>query len=407
VDSLCFYFSGKGAEQYEQTPEIYQLTRKGENMEFFGKVPDPLHPTVQQLMYDMLREMAEKTRGLACVPGIGFRANGKFGNLYCGTNRAHPPEESGYSEFDIGEFAKDTGTQAGGTAGDVESRYEWLRANAWDSWIEWRCRRIHEHWQRCLEVVREVDPAKGLVVFTKIPSNDPGEKRDWEQAPLDLLTLHKYHGYDPALFRDDSGIVLSRVMGIDADRYWPEPWNKLFFFRPELSRFFVSREPSGVELYYIYWELPQHPRGFRVGPASPLGRAYYEPMTHALRLQNPGHFTFYNWFRATMGHEQDLREFCRAFRSLPMTDPAPFPGEVVSDGPADDALWVKQFGDRLAVVNDAPDPREATLKLPKGYATRGIRDVGLNETCPVAKTGTDRSITLKLRAWDLRTLAPA
>jgi len=409
IDSLCFYFSGKGAEQYEKTPDIYQLTRKGETMDFFGKVPDPLHPTVQQLMYDMLREMAERTKGLSCVPAIGFRANGKFGNLYCGTDRAHPPEESGYSEFDVTEFQKDTGLTVGGTPGNAESQYEWLTQNAWDQWIEWRCRRLHDHWVRCAQVIKEVDPQKDLIVFTKIPSNDPGEKRDWEKSPIDLLALHQYHGYDPALFTGDRGIILSRVMGIDADRYWPAPWNKLFFFRPELSRFFVSREPSGVELYYIYWELPDHPCGFRVGPASPLGRAYYEPMTHAIRTQNPGHFTFYNWFRATMGHEQDLREFCRAFRSLPMAEPAPFPGEVSVGATAEDnldTLWVRQFGDRIALVNDSPFPCEVTLRLPKGYAPGGLRDVGLCEPCEITKAGTQREVSLRLRAWDLRVLRP-
>jgi hypothetical protein len=161
-----------------------------------------------------------------------------------------------------------------------------------------------------------------------------------------------------------------------------------------------------VELYYIYWELPNHPRGFRVGPASPLGRAYYEPMVHAIRLQNPGHFTFYNWFRATMGHEQDLREFCRAFRSLPMTDPQPFAGQITSQPPADDTLWMRQFANRLALANDSATPREVTLTLPKGYATGGLRDVGLGERCEVVTKGTERTVRVRLREWDLRTLAP-
>lgn len=407
VDSLVFYLSGKGAEEYEKMPDIYQLTCRGETMDFFGTVPDPLHPVVQQLMYDLLREMAEKTRDWSCVPAVGFRANGKFGNLYVGTNRKHPPEESGYSEFDIAEFQKNTGVIVGGTAGDPAQRYEWLRANVWDQWIEWRCRRIHEHWRHCLEAVREADPRKHLIVFTKIPSNDPGEKRDWEKAPVDLLELHRYHGYDPALYKNEEGLVLSRVMGIDADRYWPEEWNKRFFFEPPLSGFFRSGEPSGVELYYIYWELPTHPKGFRVGPGAPLGRAYYEPITHAIRLQNPGHFTFYNWFRATMGHEQDLREFCRAFRGLPMTEPQSFEGEVLpAEAASDETLWIRQFGDRIAVVNDSGQPRTVSLILPRGYAEKGLRDLALNEDCATRVEGGRRTVSLNLRAWDLRTLAP-
>jgi hypothetical protein len=407
VDAMVFYFSGPGAEEWASRKEIAQLTRKGETMDFFGTVPDPLHPAVQDLLYALLREMAQRTRGYANVPAVGFRANGKFGTLYVGTDRAHPPEESGYSEFDLGEFEKDTGLRVGGTAGDPQSRYEWLRAQAWTEWIAWRCRRIHQHWQHCREVVREVDPAKKLIVFTKVPSNDPGEKRDWEKAPVPLRDLHQFHGYDPALYVPEAGLVLSRVIGVDADRYWPDPWNKRYFEEPELAGFFRSQEPSGVELYYIYWELPDHPKGFRVGPGSPRGRAYYEPMTHALRLQNPGHFAFYNWFRATMGHEQDLRQFCRAFRSLPLEDPVPFPGRVEPASAAqDERLAVRLFGDRLAVINDRSLARTIRLVLPAGYGTGGLGDMGLNRRCEVKKRGLDRVVSLSLRPWDLRTLVP-
>ena len=219
--------------------------------------------------------------------------------------------------------------------------------------------------------------------------------------------LHKYHGYDPALYEGEEGIVLSRVVGVDGDRYWPAPWNKLFFFQPELSGFFRSGELSGVELYYIYWELPSHPKGFRVGPGYPVGRAYYEPLTHALRLQNPGHVTFYNWFRGTMGHEQDLREFCRAFRGLPMTEPAPFAGRVLpEEAAADERLWVRQFGDRIAVVNDSSQARRVELSLPRGYAARGLRDLALDVECDVGGSAGERRVVLELRPWDFRTLAP-
>ncbi|NPV48659.1 MAG: hypothetical protein HPY69_17090 [Armatimonadetes bacterium] len=407
IDSTCFYLSDDSAKELYADAEAFQVTRKGETMRFFGLVPDPLHPQVQELLRAMVCELAEQTKGWPNVPAVGFRANGKFGNLYVGVDRAHPPEESGYSEFDIREFERDSGVTVGGSAGDADSRYQWLRANAWDRWIAWRCQRIHDHWAQLAQAVRAVDPGKKLIVFTKIPSNDPGEKRDWVNAPVDLLALHRYHGYDPELFRDDEGLVLSRVIGISADRYWPEPWNKRFFFEPSLDSFFRSREPSGVELYYVYWELPDHPLGFRVGPASPRGRAYYEPMTHALRHGNPGHLTFYNWFRATTGHELDLREFCRAYRGLPMVSPRPFTGRVLpEETTADDTLCVRMYRDRIGIINDSAEAREVTLELPAGYAPAGLRDVTLNEICTETRAGGQRQVRLALRPWDLRTLAP-
>ncbi len=407
IDSMVFYLSDEAGKNLYADEEAYQLTRKGETMNFFGVVPDPIHPQVERLLQDMLCELAAKTKGRSNVPAVGFRANGKFGSLYVGSNRAHPPEESGYSEFDIREFEKDCGVQVGGTAGDAQSRYDWLRANAWERWIDWRCERIHDHWVRLARAVREVDPAKKLIVFTKIPGNDPGEKRDWEQAPIDLLDLHRYHGYDPALYAGEESLALSRVMGIDADRYWPQAWNKRFFFEPRLSEYFKTAEPGGVELYYIYWELPEHPLGFRVGPGSPLGRAYYEPMTHALRYQNPGSFCFYNWFRATMGHETDLREFCRAFRGLPMVEPMPFAGTVEpAEAAGDPRLCVRMYRDRVGIVNDCGEAREITLVLPDGYAPRGLKDLALSTACEITQRDGRRQVRLSVRPWDVRTLAP-
>ncbi|MBM3476402.1 MAG: LamG domain-containing protein [Armatimonadetes bacterium] len=407
IDSMVFYLSDEAGKNLYAEQEAYQLTRQGETMRFFGVVPDPLHPQVQELLQDMLCELAAKTKGWPNVPAVGFRANGKFGSLYVGTDRAHPPEESGYSEFDVRAFEKDCGVTVGGTAGNAQSRHDWLKANAWDQWIEWRCRRIHDHWVRLAEAVRAVDPGKQLIVFTKIPANDPGEKRDWEKAPVDLLALHKYHGYDPALYADDGDLILSRVMGIDADRYWSPSWNKLFFFQPPIGGFFRSAEPSGVELYYIYWELPDHPLGFRVGPGSPRGRAYFEPMTHALRYQNPGSFCFYNWFRATMGHETDLREFCRAFRGLPMVDPQPFAGRIEpAEAAADERLCVRMYRDRIGIVNDCGEARDITLVLPQDYARKGLHDLALSTSCEIATHDGTREVRLHLRPWDVRTLAP-
>jgi len=130
-------------------------------------------------------------------------------------------------------------------------------------------------------------------------------------------------------------------------------------------------------------------------------------MTHALRYQNPGSLCFYNWFRATMGHEADLREFCRAFRSLPMVAPTPFTGTVEpAEAAGDERLWVRMFRDRIGIVNDCGEARQVTLVLPDGYGQQGLRDLALNTACTIEAQGARRAVTLDMRPYDVRTLSP-
>jgi hypothetical protein len=131
-------------------------------------------------------------------------------------------------------------------------------------------------------------------------------------------------------------------------------------------------------------------------------------MTHALRFQNPGSICFYNWFRATMGHEADLREFCRAFRGLPIVEPKRFPGRIEPPAAAeDDRLVARLYGDHLGVVNDCGEAREISLVLPKGYAPHGLRDLALNTDCQILEGPEGGRVRLQLRPWDFRTLAPS
>jgi len=358
------------------------------------------------LLLDILSEMLERTKGQhKNVPGVGFRANGKFGVLFVGSHWEKPPQESGYSEWDVREFSRETGVEMPVLPSPRE-RYLWLRRNAWERWISWRCKRIRNWWLRIRDLTRA--HGKLLFVMTIIPYDHhfPSDRTQWRGKGLSPLTIHRYHGYDSALFRDVKGMVISRSIPIGADRYFRRSHNRAWWHEPSLADFYRTEEGGAVEVYFIYWELPTHPDGFRVGPSSPAGRAFLEPLTYALRTMNPRWIVLYNWFRATLGRELLLREFCRGFLALPAVPPKPFEWEV--DPKPDERLWIRWFGDRLCVVNDAR--RSLTVKLtipktlPKGYR---LVDLATNETLLVAEKGPLRPmrVSLRLRPFDLRTLA--
>jgi len=365
-------------------------------------VPDPLRPQVQQVLLDVLREMLEKTRGYDNVPGVGFRANAKFGSLYVGSAPDAPPQETGYTAWDVGEFEKETGLKVAADHSNSAACYEWIHDHCWADWIAWRCRRIHDWWARARDLVRSYGPDKKLFVYTIIPYDHhfPSAETQWWGKGIDPLTQHRYHGYDPALYVDESGLVISRYINLDADRYNQGcVHNYPYWHDPRVPGLYRTREGTAVELYYIYWELPNHPRGFRVGPEWPVGRGWMEPLTHALRTMNAYSVTFYNWHRATTGREIGLREFCRAFHSLPAVPPRDFDGEV--EPPPDERLWIRWFGDRLALVNDQREARTIRLTFPKRFQARP-RDLATNTLPPVDPSG--RRVQIDLRPFDVRVL---
>ncbi len=268
---------------------------------------------------------------------------------------------------------------------------------------------MHAWWREARDLVRSYGQDKKLFVKTIIPYDHhfPSAETQWYGRHVDPLLIHKYHGFDPALYRDETGMVVERYIPIGADRYnrgrvHNYPW----WHVPSLATFYRTREGTAVELYFIYWELSKHPKGFRVGPEGAAGRGFFEPLTFAVRTMNPYAFTFYNWHRATLGRELQLREFARAFRGLPAVAPRPFDGRVKPT--PDERLWVRWLGDRLAIVNDRPSPQDIELDIPKPLpAGWRVRELATNTTpvppSPQARSNT--TVALHMRAYDLRVLS--
>ncbi|MFQ6099236.1 MAG: hypothetical protein ACE5O2_16000, partial [Armatimonadota bacterium] len=401
VPGLAFY---DDFPEWNEPESCFQLDIDGQSVRrFFGRVPDPLRPQVQAKLLAFLTEFLDRCGGHSCVPAVAFKVNGKIGTCYVGTSENDPPEEAGYAEWDIEQFEEATGIEVGGTAGDAGSRYRWLREHAWEEWINWRCDGTGDLWLKARDLARS--RGKELVVKTILPCNHPGRfKRWWDrgQSPFDIL---RGHGYDWRMYENERGLIIQQCMLVGSDRYFGQWQNKAYAYDPRLIPGYRTAEGTSTELYFVYWELPDHPKAFRVGPGAPPGRAFFEPITYAIRTTNTYSVTLYNWYRATMFHEQDLREFCRAFRALPAVAPRDFEGDVQ---PADDPrLWVKWFGDRLCILNDSSAPQRVKLTWPRRLRRgEAVFDVGRGIVLARATkaTGPRLSVALELDAWDLRTL---
>ncbi|MBU0611154.1 MAG: hypothetical protein KKI08_24960 [Armatimonadetes bacterium] len=399
LDGMAFY------DKFEDfTADSFQLDRDGKSVrQVFGKVPDPLRPEVQARLKGFMSEFLEHTLGSPAVPMVSFKANGKMGTCYSGDRADHPAEDAGYSEWDLSQLEQALGIKVGGTAGDTPSRYAWLSAqpDRWTQWMDWRCQATRDFWLK----TRDLAVSRGkqaLLIKTILPNNFPGQFNFWRERQRSPLEVLRGHGYDPRLYSQEKGLRFSRCLLVGADRYFGDEANKTWQYDQSQADFYRTGEGTETELYFVYWELPQHPKGFRVGPSSGPGRAFFEPLTYTLRVHDPVNLGFYNWYAGSIGHELDLRRFIRAYRALPAVPGREFEGDVY---PTDPRICVRWHGDRLAVINDSDQPRRIRLTFPELFPMGTIvRDIGSGLTMSDFPGRSKTRLDLRLQAWDLVTL---
>jgi len=410
--------------------ETFQLDADGKTRREFFKhfgehnkgTPDPLRPEVAKVFLDVISEMAAECKDHEAVKGIAFRVNGKIGTCYTGYSETERAETAGYSSWDIAEFEKDTGIDVP----DMKpTPYKWLRENAWEAWIDWRCERMRQLWSKARDIVTASRPDWKLVAKCDLPSETPGRNILWP-AGYDTLELLRTYGYDPRLYEDDPAILVQQGFFIGGGRYFhsygpasscyrnAEAW-KAFDYEPGLWKLYANAAGYSCEFYHVYWEefgvspMGEFRTGFwGAGKMSPPGRHFLEPLTYALRTGNAHTLVMFSWERGTQGNEARLRRFVRAYRALPAVAGKAFGGNVdrLDEGSMRQRLWLRWFADRLAVLNDSPEAFRLRVTIPKGKATGNcLVDYATQRVLWTGHPGDDVTVELEMEPYDLRALS--
>ena len=391
-------------------------------------MPDPLRPETQDWLVKHVVEIAEGSRAHRNVIGIGFRVNGKIGTCYvAGEDKTTdqtivvPASEVGYSKWNLDEFRQASGLPV--PEGSMAA-YEWLREAParWDAWLDFRCERTRDCWLRARDEIRRIRPDWKLYVLTDLPAELPGTNihgpgHDALDAAERSLELLRTHGLDPRLFKNEEGIVIQRAMMVDSDRFfskWGGVWGQNaaryrdFHEQAALSEWYKTAGGSAVEVYHTYWEEAFHPQG-EFGPdgngvglrtATPMavGRAFYRPVTFALRTGNVDSMVLTGWHRPVMGHEHDIRRMAQAIRALPAVEPRHLLAE-----PVDERIVAGQYGDRIGVINATPEPVRVKVRLAAALKP-GTRLVDVDgHRVAIDRDDAERAIfTVDLDAYDIR-----
>ncbi len=357
----------------KQTTGTLKEWAYGEHNGPFGKGPmfNPLHPTVQKAILTLIGEIADRYAKSPAFKGISV-------NMWHATILWYFSLQSGYDDYSIGLFEKETGLKipVDQKAPDrFSKRYNYLISNYQEQWVNWRCEKIGELIRKMRDVLTNARPDLRLTLTmwteTTIPGwfGTPGKTEHQIFARKSLYQLCREGGLDVKLYKNEPGIDIDYSMVPSRDR---DGWSTLgadlplertcsfrdhdFLDKETLDAVAQQEYPGAfifdcwVEAWGKYSHAPCEPddqqaknlqvmwgkpaEGIRrsiskypednfwwdsqsrITPHFQGGSYYMEYFSHALAELDACRITRGGLFTDT-GHSEMIQEFAKAYRALP------------------------------------------------------------------------------------------
>jgi len=329
-----------------------------------------LHPLYQDSMAALFEEFLTRFGRSPALKGIQlhlvYESPFWFGGL-----------EWGYDDYTAGRFREETGAALPTFAGDDRHRrrHEWLTGAAREQWLEWRCEKLTEFYERLAGLLARTRKDLELLVGLRYIAEGSSYLPRWEAAGRRMSVVYRHAGIDFG--------KLARIRNIRVQKYFfPSDMKLLKTHRTgsgiyaglELRRSqelqhtltLGGRSPVGTNIYVNYFESAIGKRapipdfwwqcpGWRVAGPTPGGRSFLEMFAESVALYDAPLITTGGFVVGTTGHNELVREFARAYRTLPAVKFTTVPGG--SDVAV--ARWCKEGF--VYAVNRAPFPVEVTV----------------------------------------------
>jgi hypothetical protein len=185
-----------------------------------GPISNPLHPDVQKAILRFITEIGARYGSHPAFKGINL-------NLWAPTITWFGSIHSGYDDYTVGEFERDTGIEipVDPKAHDRFSRrYEFLTYVCRDIWVSWRCGRIADLIRKMRDALQSGGDDLTLTLNAWAEPYIPaivgsGGAQHQLGARKSTVGLYREAGLDPTLLRDEPGIELSlEIDGGNRDR---------------------------------------------------------------------------------------------------------------------------------------------------------------------------------------------
>jgi Uncharacterized protein conserved in bacteria len=326
--------------------------------------------------------------------------------------------ESGYNDSNLVRFQQASGikipTYSPADPERHRKSYDWLMSHpeAKEAWIDWRCQVLHRHYAQMAERIAAVRPDLKLKLNVFVHPSQNHRLADYLNVPSSVLMREM--GIDPALYKDHPNIVLNPTT-VPADLRWMRRSDYLAehpgvsrgaFTAPEVAAPLSDHDNVRVTIHDRYWEdaigkeaplqgltdIGVQEMVWRASTLNPAGFNSLEPYVFALHHLDATNIVKGGYVLGTLGMEDVLEPFSRAFGSLPAVKFDDVPGAI-------DPVRIRQrtFENRhyFYVLNTLPEPVKAVIILSESGS---LSD-------PVAGTTNrvSRELTLSLAPYELRT----
>jgi len=332
----------------QDTP--YLVSWKGEVNIHHNPRYNILHPEVQEHLVNLVDDLLDRYGDSPAFGGVSFWVHGEV-SLWL------PNLKWGYSDRNVNAFTQDTGVDVPGQAPDPQrfvKRYVFLTKRdpeVREQWIAWRCRKVKEAWMLVHDRLRAEN--ENYIQNMELWGLWPGTRSDYARqdhwTPGDLDSVYEFYresGVDVDLFDDAPSLYVGQVCYHNSRPTDGTYLSRDFEFAPARILPFRNQGRNAVWLEQTRRELDDFHRcepmpGFwwddgtgderghmeKSGGIMPHAQFYLEYYANCLANLDVRYITDGGITLTTLGHEDALREFIRAYRTIP-AEPFPIFNEV-------------------------------------------------------------------------------
>lgn len=336
------------------------------------------HPDVQRYIAEMVDALVEQGVRHPSFRGVCLHLT-RHCLLWFGD------EESGYNDYTVAAFARAKGLEIPVDRGDPargRAYAQWLRAHAWEDWLQWRCDRVTAFYAQLAARLAARRGDLRLWLNCLVPANvhHPDFGR-----PDFMARANRACGLDPAaLTARAPNLILGQTL-VPADYRWrplrdypnaaARAHQRVLDAQPGFYALLADADYPWVHQHDRYWESPiggekgpglscdwLRECGWRVSTINPSGVHALRPFVLPLRYGDVLGLSKGGFLIGTYGMEDVLVPFVQAFRALPAVRFGEAGGDEVVK------LRAARHGGRswFYLVNTGDAPRTVTAAFPPG-----------------------------------------
>ncbi len=299
------------------------VSKDGKQTRNWNGTANLLAPGVKEDLLNVVKELVNLYKDTPGIAGIAFQEGAPYLPSISYDVKSNNPLDWGYGDYTISLFEKETGIKIPVDPKDPDrfmKRYNFLMKNYKEEWITWRNKKVFEVNQRISDIIHKGNNKWEMCIFPRVNCMNLGNKEKFS-----VEEIMRDDSFDPSLYAQNKEILFGNVY-----------YRRIRFYTGSKKNFLLARQwsnnPETLKICdngtaYItdgFFEATQRSKTWyydvtlACDKVCPQGRYFLDSFNRVLRYATP-QVLAQTWLDCQMmsGHEQERREFNRAFQVLP------------------------------------------------------------------------------------------